>query len=182
VKQVAALALSLALLGCSEVDHPGSSYQVYLDPKFTTEQQGQVIAGAQAWVDQTQNSPHPLSVTFNIADVTCDNNCYGVITVHAWTAEQMKVFRNGPRDEYGNTERVWQYRLLSGENGSSDYSNIYMDIDQPAHWFQQTATHEVGHALALQHTGEGTLMCAYTSCAAHEITSADVQQYNDLRR
>lgn len=60
-------------------------------------------------------------------------------------------------------------------NGSSD---ILVNISATAAWaLPEVWRHEIGHALGLAHTGAHTLMCDGISCAAPNITRADLEQY-----
>jgi hypothetical protein len=45
----------------------------------------------------------------------------------------------------------------------------------------RTATHEVGHAMGLIHTGEGSVMCKDTGCASDAPTAIDVAQWEASR-
>ncbi len=66
---------------------------------------------------------------------------------------------------------------LEGETwneGTSSTVSIYSTLDSAT--FKQTATHELGHAIGLQHAESGTIMCAGAWCAAKHVTCGDVKQ------
>jgi len=47
--------------------------------------------------------------------------------------------------------------------------------------FQVTATHEIGHAMGLEHGSEGSVMCRSLECASWTVTSADVDAWYAVR-
>jgi hypothetical protein len=46
---------------------------------------------------------------------------------------------------------------------------------------QEIAAHELGHAMGLEHTGAGSLMCWTTLCGSPVVTQRDVAQWIDTR-
>jgi predicted Zn-dependent protease len=144
----------------------GSHYQVKIDPNFSADQQDQVFHSIEKWQDVSSNS-----VTFNTVIASCNiANDKNEICVHASSQAQI--------NSLSGTDNYSGYTEAEGNN-----SDVYIPLDtlQPGAIFLTTIEHELGHALGLVHTGKGTVMCASSTCAAPEVTCADIQQYDSLR-
>jgi hypothetical protein len=172
VKQTLLAAIGISLLaGCNLPDKPASHYTVYVDPAFSYEDQETVIGALDAWEHAVTYNPPSFDVY--VQNVTCNDGCLHVITVHPDSQADMSA--QGEADANGYCNRYWSDTPLSGAN---DYSNIYISRMTPG-----IAAHEIGHALDLHHTTEcGPLMQTYFGkCQADSPTAADVEAYHAAR-
>jgi len=154
-------------------DRPGSSFDVYVDPAFGP-QLGDVVAAVDAW----QSAAPGLVMRVQIAALVCDSSCTHTITIHPSTTAAIAAANHvASFDPFGSCDREWH----DDHNGEREYANISVASDiSPDDW-HKVVLHEIGHGLALQHTGSGTVMCSPTDCGASSITPADVAQYQGLR-
>lgn len=177
------IALAAAMCACSFLqDQPADTYTVYIDPAFTPDQVEGVLSVLQLWETETDPGFHPAHLHPVMLNMTCDSSCYDVITIHPSTRAGVSALAlqwDGVHESLaGITHRRWHNDVI---NGPRDYSDIYIASDVSASDWPRIAMHEVGHALALSHTGPGTIMCASMGCASESITPADVKQYDSLR-
>jgi hypothetical protein len=157
---------SMLTLGCARQSPYTTEYNVYIDPAFTDP--SSVMDALESWEMATNVVFLPA-----LENRACSDTDFGCISIHPTTSDVLDADEH--RDQtLGMT--VW-HRDITGHNSYSGWANVYVTDD----FDQQTILHELGHSLGLNHTGDGTLMCAYTTCAAEAITPADIAQYADLR-
>ena len=175
MKRLIVLLAAGCLMGCMQ-DRPIENYTVYIDPAFG-DRTVDVVNAFDDWATKVQwHSPHFDITVFNLV---CDNSCTNVITVHPETMAQ--IANHQGTDDLGYTMRTWTDRAF---NGNNEWSNVFIASDMPAReqqYFVQTVRHEIGHALALQHTGCITVMHFDANCASPEISEGDIEQYESLR-
>lgn len=182
VRPVATLAFSAGLIlastCCAPKDAPGAFYNVYLDPALG-DKTADILDALRDWETSTAKTPTPVVLVPWSGDLTCVDGtapCEHTITIHWAPEDGLGEVAGGT--ELGVTHRNWSVRPLEGEH---EWSNIYLDQNLPEHEWRTVIRHELGHALALAHTGPDTIMCAYTTCGSENITCKDVQQYAELR-
>lgn len=159
--------LSLLSACAARTAGPGMTYQVAIDPAFTTDQTDAITAGLQNWIVSVPQ----LQVTYAIAN--CDVPATGQVCMHPDTSPPDMA-----DDIVGDTQPA-------GDDSATIL--IYVDRIQaaaesdPSALVRQTAAHEMGHALGLKHTATGTLMAADVQNQAPSITPADIDQFWSLR-
>jgi hypothetical protein len=166
--RVLALSVLIALSACSvsTTPPPPLEYSVSIDPMFASDQIDSVAAAVDAW-----NKAIPaLHLTYVIAPCT---------TPSAQQACLSPAFDPpDPSDDVvGETTR-----------GAADSSSVKIFVARirattynADALTQQTAAHELGHAMGLQHSGTETLMAADVPNQAPSITSADIAQFWAVR-
>lgn len=162
-----ALALGLPACAAAPAESPGLTYAVAIDPSFTTDEAEAITAGIESW-----NAAVPqLHVTYSIA--ACDSPASDQVCMHPNTSPPDMT-----DDIVGDTQ-------LGGDDNST--VTIYVARIEAAvpmnssPLMQQTAAHEMGHALGLKHSATGTLMAADVENQASAITSADITQFWSVR-
>jgi hypothetical protein len=161
-----ALVLGLPACAATPAASPGLTYSVAIDPAFSTTETEAITAGIESW-----NAAVPqLHVTYAIA--ACDSPGPDQVCMHPNSAPP-----NPTDDIVGDTQ-----------SDGDDNSTILIYVDRieaaeasPTGLIQQTAAHEMGHAMGLKHTAAGTLMAAYVMDQASSITPADIAQFWSLR-
>ena len=152
-----AAAMPLFLLtGCYTVHV--DSYTVYISPDLTPAHAIEVMHGMDSWQEMSAGM-----ITFT--PVVSDHQCVmtGEICVRPVTYD----LGNG---KVGYTDR-----------SAEDASNIVLDESVPDEEFHPLVRHELGHALGLNHTGPGTVMCGDYYCGSKDVTCADAQYAMSLR-
>ena len=97
-------------------------------------------------------------VTLDVFQAPCPESGQGIICVRQTAL--------GP-DEGGLTVRT----------DGTDSSDVSVIAGMPLAVYE----HELGHAMALEHTGPGTVMCPGTGCMSPGVTATDVDQFLSLR-
>lgn len=146
------------LIACSSTSEPNPTrhYHVQLSAAFTTEQATAIMSAVNVWETRSNSF-----VTFD-GDTSSQSD---IIVFELATQQALNR-------EFG----VGAIGLTSYA-GQSSRIDILTGLD--ASTFTQTVEHEVGHALGLQHTIAGTVMCANTGCAALSVTCADVARVEE---
>jgi predicted Zn-dependent protease len=161
-----ALVLGLPACAANAAPGPGLTYSVAIDPSFTTDQTEAITAGIESW-----NAAVPeLHVTYAIA--ACDSPAPNQVCMHP---------NSSPPD---TTDDIVGDTQSAGDDNSTVMifiDRIQAAVASPSGLIQQTAAHEMGHALGLKHSATGTLMAAYVMDQASAITPADIAQFWSVR-
>jgi hypothetical protein len=166
--RVSALSVLIALSACSvsTTPPPPLEYSVSIDPMFARDQIESVAAAVDAW-----NKAIPeLHLTYAAAPCTAPSAQQACLSPSFDPPD--------PSDDVvGATTR--------GADDSSTVKIYVARIRATAYnvdaLTQQTATHELGHAMGLQHSATGTLMAADVPNQAPTITPADIAQFWAVR-
>lgn len=157
-----AVLLFLTTVGCGE--SPLESYNVYLAPGFSSQQEANLLDVMGKW----ESAEEVYGLKFHIYHgISTDPS--GSYTIYPLTTAQ--IHYSFGAHVGGHTE--WcNYSRNDGE--------MYLPTDNDE-LFVQIAAHEYGHLLGLQHTGFGTLMSLWTGNQPNAITCADQKQFADIR-
>lgn len=154
---------------CSPWQKGSGEYSVYIDPGFTEAQEKLVNKALDKWrvsVDET--------VTFTNTDNWEQKD--NLITICPSTVVELTT-------EYGrdNTSDDWHTRAgITKYLGTSSLVMLATDLFNSDEEFLQATEHELGHAMGLQHRGEGELMYHSVDGAAKEVTCNDVEQFCEI--
>jgi hypothetical protein len=167
----AAIAAALAFLyGCGGL---GDSYDVRVDPRFTQDQQGTIVAALDSW-----EAAVPVHFTTSIEP--CSGVHGGTICVHASDSATIAANQQQPDGTgVGLTlrEKSWGHVVDGGE--------VFIDVptveEGYAEDFQRIVAHEIGHAMQLDHNAPGNLMAAWATEDAPTPTCTDAAQWFDVR-
>jgi hypothetical protein len=152
------------LTGCGGVLTPGiglhlpaaSHYDLWLDPDLSPESRAAATAAAAQWMKFT-----PVQITLHEGTRICIDDCFSVHEVQP-------------------TSLV----LLEGEYiGMTIPGVIFLASKLDVRKLDETAIHELGHALGLQHRPKGTnaVMVGDYADAAKHVTCDDVKQFEEER-
>jgi predicted Zn-dependent protease len=172
LKKFATLIVSLlfiAIISCTI--SPGYTYSVVIDPTFSSEDKAAIIAGLNSWEHITDGAFSVASISYG----ACNTNDNQICFVPSNEAQIDMIRGSQIGDIIGFTYRTY----------SNDNSTIYIPLDRTVGFSPDTMTtifaHEIGHALGLSHTQEGTVMCYEAGCDAPLPTCNDYQQWKDVR-
>ena len=150
--------------GCAGPTTPGDHYLVEIDTSTVADWQvAVVVAAVDDWAAH-------VPVTLDVTQTACSGHAPHTICVHAATQEETAshspAYTSIGSTYYGDVE---------------DGAEVWLDQDLVLSRFSQTATHELGHAMALEHTGAGSIMAPNEVEAAAHVTAVDVAQWLSLR-
>lgn len=149
---LAPLAMSMLLTGCSSKFEPSADqhYHLYISVGFSPAQADMIIDAALEWQDATGGF-----ITFDGAGQPGEGSTIEFKTDHELQPEP------------GLLGETWN-------DGTSSTVSIYTSLKDSV--FRQTAVHELGHTLGLEHSTPGTAMCYSYGCAGKHVTCKDVEQ------
>lgn len=164
----ALLAVVFFIAGCA--GRPGDTYDVVVDTSAGLTLADDIVMAAGMW-----ESIVPVHLAVSLSD-HCEA-AGGRICVHAASHDFLLNTLHAPKDDWAKT------LPLHGPTGREDGADVYVDVASiwPSRLHVLVA-HELGHAMGLSHTGEGTVMCPMNWCMANGPTAADAQQWHDVRR
>jgi hypothetical protein len=160
-------AFIIVLAACAaQTPPPPLEYSVTIDPMLADMPTDAITAAVDAW---NQAIPQ-LHLTYMIAP--CNSPSPQQVCLHPEFDPP-----NPPKDIVGTTFR-----------GASDSGTVWIFVARldalatdAMGLTRQTAEHELGHAMGLQHAATGTLMAADVSNQAPGITPADIAQFWAVR-
>ena len=180
IKKIIPIICALAALPACTGDKPEDNYTVYIDPAFDTATQQMIINGLTDWQNRVWKSGHFLWLSPVIGTHDCSHECDDIIVIHASTKANVSTMVTPVSDSRdGVNIRTWRENPMTGHH--YDWSDMYLATDMPPSNMYQIIRHEIGHALALQHTPPGDIMCRDTDCQSDDIVQADVDQFLKLR-
>jgi predicted Zn-dependent protease len=149
---------ALACVGCvGPLDH----YRVTLDPSLSTAETDALTGALADWSAKTGHQDL-FEVQMAPCDVAADRGEPGAICI-------------GHSDDLPADRSAELVKWTDGQGG------VIRMSDRASGILPQAAAHELGHAMGLVHTGEGTLMAPMPDEAAPSVTEADVAQWRSVR-
>jgi hypothetical protein len=155
--------LLVLLTGCAAT--PGEAYTLDIDPAFTQPQQAAVLAAVQDWEDNV-----PVHIKIDVKGCSGSHSHY--ICMHP--GDPVQHGADGPASGWCTA------------NYNTDGGEIWLLPTGP---LQQSATHELGHAMGLKHQGPGTdeacatpiVMAPNPDTAAISVQIGDIAQWYTVR-
>jgi len=162
---IGSCAAALTLSACT-APPPALSYTVAVDPQFTTDQMDSITAGLNDWTAQVPE----LQITSSIAPC-------GSPSPHYVCFQPAHDAPDPSDDVIGAT--------TPGNDGSATI-RLYVDRIQATGWnvaalTEQTAAHEMGHAMGLKHSSAHELMAPDVPDQASSVMPGDVAQFWAVR-
>ena len=138
---------------------PSDRYELVIDPAFSAEEVASITEASHAWEAVLDAR---VKLTSAVGACRGDNH---EICVHSATKSQIVAL--GIPSTIGFTNR----------SGISDRADVYLLVTDGV----RAVAHELGHAMGLEHTQAGTLMCDDSGCAAFVPTCDDAAQWDAVR-
>lgn len=152
------------LIGCGWEMNDYKIYQVSIDPAFDQHHSEMIWEGVEAWETAVEGA-----ISFKRVEGTKYDDM--ILIVPAST--DSLTFEDGA---FGSGHYIAGLTSYSGESAMCQVS-----LNQDDFKFQMVATHEIGHAIGMEHIRpDGTMMCADIECQVPMITCRDVIQFCDV--
>lgn len=155
-------------------------YDVYIDPAFDSYSAGLVSSSCREWESKVDATGGHLELNDTVEYKLCSSGhetCSNAITVHPQTTAWITSYVSNGGELYGDTNSTNNFDW----RGDTHWGDIWIAMDAPVGIFPHLVKHELGHAMALSHTGPGTIMCGTYQCGSNEVMCADVEQWANLR-
>ena len=162
MKSIFLAIIILAIMGC--VCPPAEHYTLNIDPQADETLQQSAISAINAWEEKLGKN-----VMFDVRIADCNGNDHE-ICVHFESLVDI-------RKQNTSNEIIIGYTTYYFGRDSAD---VYIPND----WdnkLVEDITHELGHAMGMNHTQAGTVMCWNASCASDGPSCGDIVQWTTMR-